>query len=196
MALITIKQHNNKTTEKGFTLIEILVAVAIFALVVGTTSGLFISGIRTQRNVLTSQIVLDNTSYAIEYMGRAIRMAKKQMPELPACLSQNGLNYEITGRGGLKFLNYQKVCQEFFLDPVAKRLKESKGGSEQFLTSDNLQILSFNFNLQGQLQTDNLQPRVTIFLDAMGVQKELKPEEQAKIRIQTTVSQRNLDVAR
>ncbi|GAI33847.1 unnamed protein product, partial [marine sediment metagenome] len=59
-------------------------------------SGVFISGFRGQRSALSSQRLLDQTSYALEYMSRALRMASKQTADIPACLSQDGLNYEIT----------------------------------------------------------------------------------------------------
>ncbi len=170
---------------KGFTLIEMVVAVAVFTLVVTMASGLFISSLRVQRQSLAYQVVLDQTSYATEYMSRALRMAKKDIAG--DCISAK-LNYEGTREGkGLKFKNYENVCQEFFWDTDTNQLKEIKGGEENFLTSNDLQILAFNINLAGVSQYDDLQPRITILLD-------IKGKEQSNIKIQTTISQRNLDV--
>jgi len=182
--MVTIK------SQKSFTLIELLVAVMIFSLIGGIAAGVFVTGLRAQRKSLATQEILSQTSYLMEYMSRALRMARKEL-SAPDCLSQDGLNYEIAdvipGQSGLKFRNYQGVCQGFFLQ--AGQLKEWKEGYLEplALTSEDLQVSNFNVHLLGETQTDNLQPRVTLFLNIEG-------KEQSKIKIQTTVSQRNLDV--
>ncbi len=190
---------NAKKTKGGFTLIEMLAAVMIFSLIIGVISGVFISGFRGQKSALSSQRLLDQTSYVLEYMSRALRMASKQTTDIPACLSQDGLNYEITHSGsGLKFINHleEDDCQEFFLEgaQLKYRKKIGQAGEQIFdLTSASLQITSLDFGpSSGWSQDDDLQPRVTIFLAVKG--KGQKLEEQPKIKIQTTISQRNLDV--
>jgi prepilin-type N-terminal cleavage/methylation domain-containing protein len=180
----------NLKKNKGFTLVEMLVAVAVFTSVITAAFGIFVSSLQAQRKSLASQELLDQTSYVLEYMSRAIRMARKDLAG--ECIFPK-LNYEETRGGqGLKFKNYQDICQEFFWDSDTGRLKEVKGGQENFLTSDSLQVLAWNVELVGQSQNDDLQPRVTIFLDIKGEAE--KPELQPAIKIQTSISQRNLDV--
>lgn len=175
---------------RGFTIIEMLVAVAVFSFVISAASGVFIFALKSQRQGLAFQTMLDQVSYLEEYMSRAIRMAKKEK-SAPNCLSNNGLNYEKTRAGqGLKFVNYQGYCQEFFFDAASGRLKEAKSGPtavENFLTSASLTISSFNIKLAGENQTDDNQPKVTLFLKAQS-------KEGTIIKIQTTISQRNLDI--
>jgi len=190
-----LKCFNVKIKKGGFTLIEMLAAVMMFSLIIGAISGVFISSFRSQKSALSSQRLLDQTSYALEYMSRALRMATKQTADIPACLSQSGLNYEnIPGVSGLKFINHLEDddCQEFFLEN--KQLKQKKNNLTETveLTSSKLEITSLNFLLQGESQDDDLQPRVTIFLAVKG--KGQKPEEQPELKIQTTISQRNLDI--
>ena len=74
-------------------------------------------------------------------------------------------------------------------------MKEIRDGGEPLpLTSDDLEVLSFKVGpTESWGQDDNKQPRITLFLEAKGV-KSQKPELQPIIRIQTTISQRNLDV--
>ena len=193
---------------KGFTLIEMLVAIMIFSIVVGAISGIFISGLLQQRRALASRALLDQTSYALEYMSRALRMAKKETIE--GCLLTYGLNYEIPVEyringnenlgTGLRFINHLQgdECQEFYLDLENGQLKYQKEANlvspplPLDLTSDELEITNLLFNLSGQPQEDNLQPRVTIFLEIKG--KDTTPEQQPEIKIQTTISQRNPDV--
>lgn len=173
--------------QKGFILVELLVSLFIFTLIVGMASGIFISGIRVQRRALATQKLLDEVSYAVEYISRTIRMAKKD--KLGACITAKH-NYQITRGGkGLKFLNYKDECQEFFWDSD-DQLKELKdGGASAALTSEDFKVLSFNIALLGESQDDNEQPRVSFFLELEG-----KSAERPKIQLQTTVSQRNLDI--
>ena len=192
-------------TKNAYTLIEVLVAVGIFTIVIAAPTGFFVSALKGQQKALASQEVLDETSYALEYVSRSLRMAKKELdcasksdPTTCACLKIGGygVNYELTHEGkGIKFTNYQNQCQEFFLDINDNRFKEVKDGGEAIpLTSDDLEVVVFKIGPQDSWgQNDNKQPKITLFLEVKGVES-ARPELQPKIQIQTTVSQRNLDV--
>ena len=193
----------NQKTQKAYTLIEVLIAVAIFFTVIAGPTGLFVSSLKSQNRILSVREIIDNSSHVFEYMSRALRMARKELscdvrsePETCACLDTSGYgsNYEITRGGrGIKFNNFQQpsVCQEFFWDTADNRLKESKDDSEPIaLTSDDLEVVSFKIKKFGLEQDDNIQPRITIFLEITKKDQTEAP----KIRVQTTISQRNLDV--
>lgn len=167
------------TQNKGFTLVEILVAVAIFSLVISSISGIFISNLKAQRQSLASQELFDQTSYLMEYMSRALRMARKDLSG--ACTGTAKLNYSFSGQC-LKFRNYKDSCQQFCL--TSQRLWD---GSQDYFTSPQMKVLRFNVNLSGQTQNDNLQPRVTFLLEVEG-------KESSRVQLQTSVSQRNQDV--
>ncbi|MBI4101528.1 MAG: prepilin-type N-terminal cleavage/methylation domain-containing protein [Candidatus Nealsonbacteria bacterium] len=173
-----------KKKSGGFTIIEMLVAVAIFSLVAVASSEIFVFSIKGQRKYLASQEILDQASYFMEYASKAIRMAKKDVDGV--CIGPK-LNYQKTHGGqGIRFKNYQGICQEFYLE--GGQLKEDKGGVVSSLTSGNLQVVSFNIGPEDAWdQEDTDQPKVTFFLEIQG-------KEQAKIKIQTTVSQRNPDI--
>lgn len=176
---------------RAFTLIEIMVAVAIFAILLTTFTGFFVGAIQSQRRTLASQELIDNVSYNLEYMSRAIRMARKDLTG--DCIPIKN-NYELTRGGkGIKFINYQGGCQEFFVE--GEKLKENKNGIINNLTPVNLEVVSFNLGGSeswGQDQEPLTQPKVTLFLEIKG--KGQKPELQPSISIQTTISQRNLNV--
>lgn len=168
-------------SKKGFTLIELMVSMAVFVFVVTAASGLFVSSLKNQRRSIAYQQLLDQSSYLMEYMSRAVRMAKKDLNG--ACTGTAKLNYAFVSQC-LKFRNYKDQCQQFCLD--GSRLKDENGN---YLTSPDLSILSFSVNLSGQTQSDNIQPKAAILLDIQG-------KENSKIKIQTTISQRSLDVKR
>lgn len=207
-------KHKTENKEHGYTLIEVLVAAAIFLILVAGPTGLFISSLRSQARILGLREVIDNASHTIEYMGRALRMAKKELnctdnlnPTTCSCLKDNGygFNYEeinsrildgtVYNGPGIKFNDYKdvSVCQEFFWDVNDNRIKESKnGGTPNALTSDDLEVILFKINPDGWDQSDNKQPRVTLLLEIEVKAK--SPEARSKLKIQTTISQRNLDI--
>ena len=155
---------------------------------------MLLSGITAQRSSLATQELLDQSSFVIEYMTRALRQAKKDIG--PTCLSAHGLNYEVTQEGeGVRFLNANGQCQEFRL--TAQRIEEVfwQGGeiaSRAFLVSDNPAITSLQFLLQGEGQDDDFQPRVTFAFKIEG--QGAKPESRPTLQFQTSISQRSVDV--
>lgn len=173
---------------KGFTLPEVLVAVFIFSLVIGGAVNLLVSSLPAQRISLQKEQVLREESSLAEYMGRAFRMAQKDLG--PTCLNSRGDNYNlINGAAGIRFLTRDGLCDQIFLSGTQVVEQKSADNTANFsrtpsvaLTSANATANSLGFALLGQSQTDNLQPRVTFFVQINGIQ------------LQTTVSERNFDV--
>jgi len=171
-------QNNNR----AFTLVELLVTALIFSIVIGAAMGVFVSSIKLQRYNLAHQQLLSQISYAVEYIDRAIRMARKD--EI-GCI--DGSNYLETA-SSIKFATYHGQCWRFFLENG--QLKIDRDGEEYDLTSDDFEVTSFNFQVSGDNAGDRLQPRVTVFLDI----KAKGSGQQPRIKIQTAISQRNLDL--
>lgn len=179
---------------KGYTLIEVLISVLVFSLISGAAFGVFALALRVQKYSLASQQLLAQTSYAMEYMSRAMRMAKR---DDMGCI--DGSNYDNPGgdTSRIKFLDYKGECLEFFWEDTSKQLKVNrwKDGARIFdaveLVSDDFEIVSpLNFEISGDEPGDNSQPRVTIYMEIKGKSTGYQP----KIKIQTTISQRNLDI--
>lgn len=176
--------------QKSFTLVEMLVVIGIFSLVVEAIVGIFISAISVQRKILATQEVLDQISYVLDYMSRAIRMAKKDDIEIyniqKNCLNGDKVNYEID-TFSLKFRNSKNECQRFYLSN--NQIWEEREGIILPLTSQKVKVINLKFQTSGEGQNDFLQPSVTIFLEIEGTGKYVP-----KMRIQTTISQRDADV--
>ena len=60
---------------KGFTLIEVIVSMAVFLLVAGMAVSIFISIVTQQRRILSEQQLIIQLRYVLEYMSKALRMA-------------------------------------------------------------------------------------------------------------------------
>jgi prepilin-type N-terminal cleavage/methylation domain-containing protein len=200
---------NNKTN--GFTLIEVIVVMAVFMLIVGSAISIFISIVQHQKNILAEQELLNQSSYAIETISKALRMAGRD--DVGDCISV-GYNYmlsewNLTLRGytHIKFLNQSDIdflgnqaCQEFYLDDgVLKEVKRylvADPINPIAITSAKLKVNSLVFAIngdktkEGASDIDGVQPRVTIFMDI-----QVSGDNSRSIgKIQTTVSQRNLNM--
>ena len=63
--------------KKGMSLVELMVAITIFALVASAATALSTSLIRQERKAVAVQNMMDNCSFFLEYGGRFLRMAQK-----------------------------------------------------------------------------------------------------------------------
>ncbi len=176
--------------KKGFTIVEMLIAAAIFSLIFGSAIGIFVQAINLQKYNLSHQQLLNQTSYATEYISKALRMAQRD--DGSVCFS-NQISYDISDSNRrIDFLNYNDVCQYFYLNTANNRLYAGGGylASELPLTSERYEIINLRFFKQGDIPGDDGQPRVTFFMEIQDRHLKDKP----KVIIQTTVSQRNLDI--
>lgn len=173
--------------QKGFTIIELLVVTAIFSVVIVVILEIFISTVKVQRYNLTSQRLIDEVSYILEHMSRSIRMAKTDA---------EGYNYKISADQGLEFINSKLEYQKFYrkqnegVNKIYEYVDNPVSSLDLPITSNKFDIKKLDFVLYGESQSDLDQPKVTIILEAEGK----GPAPQPKIRIQTTVSQRDLDM--
>ena len=119
---------------KGFTLIEMIIVIAVFLFIVGAALGIFIEIVKNQKRILAEQQFLNQISYVEEYMSKALRMAKTEKGTEDCLIdratqgSGNHTDYmylltrPVTRSGeiyftGIKFINQSddNSCQEFFL---------------------------------------------------------------------------------
>lgn len=216
-AISTMKHFRNFEFARGFTLVELIVVMAVFLFIIGAGLGIFISIVQNQKRVLAEQQLLNQISYMEEYMSKALRMAKTDTAG--DCIGQRNIykptRYDIglEAYRGIKFINQSEldpsgdpVCQEFFLDNsdpdniVLKELKNSDDDNDAVaLTSSNLKINFIKFGINGTDGSDDLipstsdgiQPRVTILLNITIPGNANEPNR----TIQTTVSRRTLNVS-
>lgn len=143
-------------TNRGYTLIELIIAVGLFALVMTLTSGAYfvMIGINRQTQGITAGI--NDLSFALESMTRSIR---------------TGANYACNGsgdcaNGGDSF---------FFIDSRGDTISYSRdtsviqktvnGGTPISLTdSSAIMITALSFYVSGTSKTDETQPHVTIII--------------------------------
>jgi prepilin-type N-terminal cleavage/methylation domain-containing protein len=169
--------QKNKKRIGGYTLIEFLMAMAVFSLIMGSAVQIFSSTIKSQRRSFAVQRILDQTSFSFDYLSRAVRMAKTGTIQLTR-----------VGQG-IIFQTQTGASQEIFFN--GQQLQVTENGNTENLTSSDVQIDSFRINISGETIGDYIQPKVTVVLSASTTGN--KVEEITNIKVQTTVSQRNLE---
>jgi prepilin-type N-terminal cleavage/methylation domain-containing protein len=201
----------NHKNNSGFTLIELLVSLAIFSIVVVASLGAVISISDANRRVQKTRAVLDNLNLSIESMSRNLRLGtsyhcEKINPVTYAVPSTN-LNTTLECGGGWgDFIAFEDQYGDssdpndqgiYYLDinpasPTYQSIMYRRYGTSSAvaLTSDDLSIRSLRFYVTGT--ATGQQPKVIIGVS--GVTEVGKSQEPVEINIQTTVSQRNLNI--
>lgn len=190
------------THQKGVTLVELIIVLAISTFIIGTTVSIFMSLLQAQKKVVQEQELLSQISYAADYIASLAKEAKRDTSGSCLGVMHSGDNYLLnhldSAHGfyqGITFMTKDGICQAFFLDDDGA-LKEAKdNGPWQLILSDEFNVHYARFiingdkNLQSATGNDSRQARVTFVLST-----QLKSGTGQHRIIQTTVSQRNLNI--
>lgn len=163
---------NKKIRKRGFTLVELLVSVSLFAVTVTAASSLFSAAAKVQRRSLETQKVLDNGRYVLEIIAKGVRMSTP---------SSNG-----TLLTSLAITHATKGAVTYALSSG----QVTENGTA--ISSSNVLVDRLYFNVSGVGTGDTLQPRVTIVLRVKSLSS-IAPMYGVEANFQTTISQRNLD---
>ncbi len=177
---------------KGFSLIEILVAVSVFAAAAVISSGALLSASDAQQKILSLRVVQDNLSYVFDIMGKEVRTGRSyhcgisadDFSDIPRdCASPGGPSFTFRNSAG------DKITYRVNGGRIEKVLNGNPA-TALVLTSSDTNITSFTFYVVGAPASDRLQPRLTIVLRGTpGLKEQIK----SRLNIQTTISQRMID---
>ena len=192
-------------TNKGFTLLEMLIALSIFTIAIFIIMATLFAITNVQKKIIALQSAQDNLRFAFESMTKEIRTGKRfhcgTSGTLTApldCPFPNGGNSFTFQNALLQTATYQVVN----INGVGVLVKSSNGalpdcasGSYincQKLTSPDLVIVNtVNFYVRGSGANDHAQSLATIVLEGE-VQDPVKKIGTAKLFLQTTISKRGL----
>lgn len=189
------KTYNLKA-KKGFSLIELIVGMGIFSVVSIVAISSFLLSVRAHRIILAEKEVSESVNFALEFMSRQMRVVQKFDGSVTCSgLTSGETFYNPTDTTEVRFINSQDKCIRFFLasDSIMYENTTDLTGNISLTNISIVDIKSLNFFLQGQLDSDLEQPRVTIAIEAGGVGPSAE-EQGVSFEIQTTVSSRALDV--
>lgn len=178
--------------QSGFTLIEMMVALAVFMVVMTITLSAFLNIADIQKKTESFRKVNDNLNHSIEMIMREIR---------------EGWSYSVSGENEIFTFTSRaetidkrtdtsvtySLIKETGKEGYIKRCVGSCTDGGQRLTSDDVDITNLYFTVSGEGSYDSgdrNQPRVTISIyGESGTKQKLK----SRLNLQATVSQRKID---
>ena len=195
-------------TKRGFTLIEIMVAVTIFSMVALVATGAVLTANRVNRRVQAIKLVTDNLHFVLENMAYNIKNY-----EIRRCLNQANGNIVVGSAGnencgfgqdgnggeGLFLKNDANEYVVYAFRPTAGetygsvRFAKGSGGSinlttdlDDQITLESVEITGLRFYVDGNqtAQNEAAAPRVSVVISARVVD----PRNPVEFTLQTTIS--------
>lgn len=178
--------------KKGFTLIEVLVSIGLFAIIVTIAIGGLTRALRSQRQVASLLAASSNVSLVLEQMAREMRtgsgffcdrdaLGNPDPSPSPSCFVRIVNEIIFTNSSG-------EVVTYRLNNGAIERGIEGVGFDK--ITGDNVTVQYLNFLLLGSRNNDKFPPRVTI---AIGVSPKEVTLADRVLSLQTTISSRLLD---
>lgn len=173
-------------SEAGYSLIELMVAIGVFAIVVTVMSGSFAISLRGQGKSATMQNVGDNVRYAMEVMAKEMRMGTIKTAEGFVLNPPSDIQF----RSNMP--NRNGAIVQFYLDTATHQIMFDDDVSDALppepITSANIAVSALTFDVSG-VSSDS-QPRITIVMQAASVGTAADIE--THLDLQTTISPRSL----
>ena len=166
---------------KGFTLIEIVVATGIFSLVSVIAVGAFLISLESQQAIVAQKTVAENVRFALEFSSRQMRFAKSD--EAGSCAGA-GIFFA-DGGNSIRFLNSNETCVSITLDGERIVYQEGATSAIDLTNVSDVRVTSLNFILNEAGQ----QPRVTMIVEGVSSR-----DPGLLMRAQTTTTARNIPV--
>ena len=150
----------NMQRARGYTLIETIVAIGLFAIVMLLVTGAYLEMIAIGRQAQAVASASDNLSFALESMARSIRTGHAyKCNGVGDCFPGAGSSFTYSDINNCTF-TYRLLSNQIVED-------ESGGGScpslsAYPLTDPAITVLTLEFFAQGTTAGDNFQPQMTI----------------------------------
>ncbi|RLC38232.1 hypothetical protein DRH27_02755 [Candidatus Falkowbacteria bacterium] len=168
---------------KGVSLIEIVVAIALFATAIMTSTQIFQMAMTGQRNAIASQNVEDNLRYVFEVISKEIRYAQPEQGDSCGIGMADGVLYYENG-GILYFKNSKDECVEYSLPADAFMIKRGPDPALA-VTPNEVKVSDLEFNIVPYAA--NQQAQVTVKMKVRAVGKDIHKSEMV---VQTTITPR------
>lgn len=190
-----IFMRHTRGRKGGFTLVELLVSVAIFSIVMMVAVGALLTMSEANRKAQALKSVMNNLNFAVESLSRSIRVGTS---------FHCGVSGSITApqdcTGGSPYFAFESSTGDpaSGVDQVvyrftSNRIERSVDGGGVFypVTAPEVVIEDLRFYVVGAGSADTVQPKVVITIRGYaGISARIRSE----FNLQTTVTQRLLDI--
>lgn len=170
----------------AFSLIEVVVSVALFSVIILSATEIFKLVIDSQRNALATQNVQESLKYFLEVTGKEMRTAQKNSSICPG-IPVNNIFFVGPQGDTISFKNYYSECVTYSLATDSNgtlRFQVTRNSAVDFISPAKIQIDDLHFVLNENLTNQAL---VTINLKAHALnQAQFKSE----MTIQTSLVSR------
>lgn len=133
----------------GFTLIELMTAVALFVVVMVVATALFNRSIESQTDTVASKNIYESGDYALRYMSAEFSGAREELAGCGPC--DLNTRYFCIDSGKIYFRNKDSVCENFELqsdEDSVSRLALVRGAENLFLTDSSVSVTGLAFDSQ------------------------------------------------
>ena len=185
-----------KNTNKGFTLVELIVSLGLFIIVITISTGTLLSLSDMSRKVQSTRVAIDNLNLALESMSKEIRVGISYycnpFPALTAPINfTTSSQINDCGLGGtsVAFLAQDGSTTVYRINGAVIERSRDGGSTFSSVTSSEINITRLNFYVIGTGNADIRQPRVIIVITGTAGVK-----FKSEFKIQTTVTQRAPDL--
>ncbi len=169
--------------QRGFTLVEMIVAIFIFSIVMVIATGSLITVIGANRKAQAVKSVMNNLNFSLDSMARAIRVGTDYDCGVSACAVDGSSEFSFIDTDGREVM--------YRLNDETSRIERSvDGGTFLTLTAPEVVVEYLRFYADGFESNDGEQPRVLIVLGGTAGETE---RTRTTFNLQTMVSQRILD---
>lgn len=182
--------------KKGFTLIEVLVSVSIFAMVMLVATGSVFSIVAANKKTHSLKSIMTNLNFALESMVRDIRVGSDytctgngnsgpNCPTTPGTSFTFTANRDIDGDG----LVNDQVTYSLVSNRIQRRVFGGNNPTTAYITASEINITNMQFYVIGSGSGDGKQPKVVIVIQGNAG----TGTTGSNFNIETTVSQRAID---
>ncbi len=190
-----------KENTRGFSLIEVLVSLSIFAIVMTIAVGSLMSLIGANARIQNAQSVMTNLSYTLDSMTREIRTGTDYYCGSPTALPRDGevsrdcatgnegLSFNEGGVSLTEFASSRRILYRLSGNAIERRLGD---GAWLPVTAPSIKITDLRFHVTGSERGDAVSPTVSVFVS--GSTGDSEDDSKASFNVQTTVVQQLLDI--
>ncbi len=192
-------RNPKKNPQKGFTLVEMIVSIALFSIVMVVCVTALLALVNANRKAQALQSVMNNLNISLDDMARNIRMGSHYhcsstidatTHDCPNDVDNQTFIFEHFG-GSRSDFSDQWIYK--YDAPNKRILKSINGGTDYVsITAPEVAIDNMKFYVIGTTIDDTTQPRVTIVVSGTANAANVKSKE--SFHIQVTAVQRAIDL--
>ncbi|PLX27383.1 hypothetical protein C0583_03655 [Candidatus Parcubacteria bacterium] len=177
------------TNKKAYTLVELMVSIAVFIMLMLTATSIFQSVNKNQVNAIAAQSVQESMRFALEMMSKELRSAQKSNDDCVGGVTNKVYNFENIGapyNDSLIFKNRFGECVYYCID--GGRLMVVRNGTSLAITPDEVIISNLEVDIVDDVigAFHSIQPKVTIKFDSVMNH----PTDKYNMSMQTSISSR------